>query len=137
LTRGNPFANKISIGGVSPLVPPLPGKIDGPVTGGIAKHGRFEGVDRKSVLHFVFLFSLMAGDASMTRADAFIGDNRNFQDILYDLVNWFFLFNFFIVLNLSVFRTYYSLENLEVTVRMGRALCSISRPSSESKNKTS
>ncbi|KAJ7935207.1 Chloroperoxidase [Mycena leptocephala] len=67
LTRGNPFANKISIGGASPLVPPLPGKIDGPVTGGIAKHGRFE------------------GDASMTRADAFIGDNRNFQDILYDL----------------------------------------------------
>jgi len=38
-----------------------------PETGGIAKHGRFE------------------GDASMTRADAFIGDNRNFQDILYDL----------------------------------------------------
>ncbi|KAJ7935205.1 Chloroperoxidase [Mycena leptocephala] len=67
LTRGNPFANKLSIGGASPLVPPLPGKIDGPVTGGIAKHGRFE------------------GDASMTRADAFIGDNRNFQDILYDL----------------------------------------------------
>ncbi|KAJ7655394.1 Chloroperoxidase [Mycena rosella] len=58
LTQGNPFANKISIGGVSPLVPPLPGQIDGPVTGGIAKHGRFE------------------GDASMTRADAFIGDNR-------------------------------------------------------------
>ena len=26
------------------------------------------------------------GDASMTRADAFIGDNRNFQDILYDFV---------------------------------------------------
>jgi hypothetical protein len=36
----------------------------------------------------------MAGDASMTRADAFIGDNRNFQDILYDLVNWVSLFNF-------------------------------------------
>ncbi|KAJ7772047.1 Chloroperoxidase [Mycena maculata] len=67
LTRGNPFVNKISIGGVSPLVPPLPGLIDGPVTGGIAKHGRFE------------------GDASMTRADAFIGDNRDFQNILYDL----------------------------------------------------
>ncbi|KAJ7575160.1 Chloroperoxidase [Mycena floridula] len=66
LTRGNPFVNKISIGGVSPLVPPLPGKIDGPETGGIAKHGRFE------------------GDASMTRADAFIGDNRNFQEALYD-----------------------------------------------------
>ncbi|KAJ7496829.1 Chloroperoxidase [Mycena latifolia] len=67
LTRGNPFINKLSIGGVSPLVPPLPGQIDGPETGGIAKHGRFE------------------GDASMTRADAFIGDNRDFQDILYDL----------------------------------------------------
>ncbi|KAF8146848.1 Chloroperoxidase [Mycena galopus ATCC 62051] len=67
LTRGNPFIDKLSIGGVSPLVPPLPGNIDGPVTGGIAKHGRFE------------------GDASMTRADAFIGDNRDFQDILYDL----------------------------------------------------
>jgi hypothetical protein len=67
LTRGNPFLDKLSIGGVSPLVPPLPGNIDGPVTGGIAKHGRFE------------------GDASMTRADAFIGDNRDFQDILYDL----------------------------------------------------
>jgi len=67
LTRGNPFIDKVSIGGVSPLVPPLPGQIDGPVTGGIAKHGRFE------------------GDASMTRADAFIGDNRDFQDILYDL----------------------------------------------------
>ncbi|KAK7057640.1 Cloroperoxidase [Favolaschia claudopus] len=67
LTRGNPFVNKVSIGGVSPLLPPLPGKIDGPVTGGIAKHGRFE------------------GDASMTRADAFIGDNRNFQEILFDM----------------------------------------------------
>ncbi|KAJ7270079.1 Chloroperoxidase [Mycena haematopus] len=64
LTRGNPFIDKLSIGGASSLVPPLPGKIDGPVTGGIAKHGRFE------------------GDASMTRADAFIGDNRDFQDIL-------------------------------------------------------
>ncbi|KAJ7188772.1 Chloroperoxidase [Mycena filopes] len=67
MTRGNPFIDRLSIGGASDLVPPLPGKIDGPVTGGIAKHGRFE------------------GDASMTRADAFIGDNRDFQDLLYDL----------------------------------------------------
>ncbi|KAF7351023.1 Cloroperoxidase [Mycena sanguinolenta] len=67
LTRGNSFIDQVSIGGVSPLIPPLPGEIDGPVTGGIAKHGRFE------------------GDASMTRADAFIGDNRGFQGILYDL----------------------------------------------------
>ncbi|KAF7339243.1 Cloroperoxidase [Mycena venus] len=67
VTRGNTFVNKISIGGVSPLVPPLPGNIDGPVTGGIAKHGRFE------------------GDASISRADAAIGDNRNFQEKVYDL----------------------------------------------------
>jgi hypothetical protein len=43
LLRGNPFVNKISIGGVSPLVPPLPGKIGSNVTGGLAKHGGFEG----------------------------------------------------------------------------------------------
>ncbi|KAJ7501580.1 hypothetical protein B0H11DRAFT_2224456 [Mycena galericulata] len=67
LTRGNPFANKICIGGVTPLVPRLPGNIDGEQPGGIAKHGRFE------------------GDASMTRADAFIGDNRYFQEDLYDM----------------------------------------------------
>ncbi|KAJ7579515.1 Chloroperoxidase [Mycena floridula] len=64
LARGNVFINKVSIGGVSPLVPPYPGEIDGPETGGIAKHGRSE------------------GDASMTRAD--IGDNRNFQENLFD-----------------------------------------------------
>ncbi|KAJ7844523.1 hypothetical protein B0H14DRAFT_2585180 [Mycena olivaceomarginata] len=34
LARGNAFVNKISIGGVSPLVPPLPGQIDGPETRG-------------------------------------------------------------------------------------------------------
>ncbi|KAJ7343255.1 hypothetical protein DFH08DRAFT_1009745 [Mycena albidolilacea] len=67
LARGNPSTNQVSIGRVSPLVPPLPGGIDGPSVGSIAKHGRFE------------------GDASITRADAFIGDNRDFQDILYDL----------------------------------------------------
>ncbi|KAJ7936147.1 Chloroperoxidase [Mycena leptocephala] len=67
MMRGNPFANTVSIGGSSPLVPSLPGNIGSPHPGGIALHGGFE------------------GDASMTRADAFIGDNRNFQDILYDL----------------------------------------------------
>ncbi|KAJ7258284.1 hypothetical protein C8J57DRAFT_1341595 [Mycena rebaudengoi] len=72
---GNPFVNKISIGGVSPLVPPLqvPGHIGSRVTGGLAKHGGFE------------------GDASMTRADVHIGDNRNFQDILYDLGDLLYL----------------------------------------------
>ncbi|KAJ6491761.1 hypothetical protein C8R47DRAFT_1070751 [Mycena vitilis] len=86
LTRGNPFINKLSIGGVSPLVPSLPGKIDGPVTGGIAKHGRFEGEEQKLVRFSSSLsLRITTGDASLTRADAFIGDNRDFQDILYDL----------------------------------------------------
>ncbi|KAJ7261525.1 Chloroperoxidase [Mycena rebaudengoi] len=67
LMRGNPFVNKLSIGGASPLVPPLPGHIGSKVTGGLARHGGFE------------------GDASITRADVHIGDNRNFQDLLYDL----------------------------------------------------
>ncbi|KAJ7629915.1 hypothetical protein B0H17DRAFT_1150379 [Mycena rosella] len=67
LTRGNPFVDKISIGGVSPFVPPLPGQIDGPETQGIAKHGRVE------------------GDASMTRSDVHIGDNRNFNQTLWDM----------------------------------------------------
>ncbi|KAJ7652694.1 Chloroperoxidase [Mycena polygramma] len=66
LTRGNPFVNKISIGGISPFVPPLPGRIDGPETQGIEKHGRVE------------------GDASMTRSDVHIGDNRNFNQTLWD-----------------------------------------------------
>ncbi|KAJ7265765.1 hypothetical protein C8J57DRAFT_1620915 [Mycena rebaudengoi] len=64
LTRGNPFVNKISIGGVSPFVPPLPFKIDGPKTQGIQKHGRVE------------------GDASISRSDVFIGDNRDFNQTL-------------------------------------------------------
>ncbi|KAJ7362952.1 Chloroperoxidase [Mycena albidolilacea] len=67
LTRGNPFVDKISIGGVSPLIPPLPGQIDGPETQGITKHGRVE------------------GDASMTRSDVHIGDNRNFNQTLWDM----------------------------------------------------
>ncbi|KAJ7336752.1 hypothetical protein DFH08DRAFT_813075 [Mycena albidolilacea] len=50
----------------SPL-PPLPGNIGSPHTSGVALHGGFE------------------GNASMTRAYAFIGDNHDFQDILYDL----------------------------------------------------
>ena len=55
LTRGNPLLNLVSIGGASPLVPPLPGAIDG-TPGGLSKHGRFE------------------GDVSMTRQDAALGD---------------------------------------------------------------
>ncbi|KAF7354130.1 Cloroperoxidase [Mycena venus] len=67
VSRGNVFANKISIGGESPLVPPSPGNIDGNTTFGIAKHGRFE------------------GDASISRADAFVGNNRAFQQPVFNL----------------------------------------------------
>jgi len=66
LSRGNAYLDLLSIGGPTKGVPPLPGNIDGPVAGGIATHGRFE------------------GDVSMTRQDAAIGDNRNFQVDLYD-----------------------------------------------------
>jgi len=67
LLRGNPFVNKISIGGVTPLVSPLPGNIGSPQTGGLAEHGGFE------------------GDGSITRADVHIGDNVHFNPLLYDL----------------------------------------------------
>ena len=43
LSRGNAYLNLLSIGGPAKEVPPLPGKIDGPVAGGLATHGRFEG----------------------------------------------------------------------------------------------
>jgi len=66
LARGNAFIDRVSIGGQSPLIPPLPGNLDGPAVLGLATHGRFE------------------GDVSMTRQDAAVGDNRNFQVDLYD-----------------------------------------------------
>ncbi|KAJ7772244.1 hypothetical protein B0H16DRAFT_1714451 [Mycena metata] len=66
LANGNQFINKISIGGVSEIVPPLPYGIDGPAVQGIAKHGRVE------------------GDASLSRSDVFIGDNRNFNQTLFN-----------------------------------------------------
>jgi len=66
MARGNAFIGKLSIGHSTPLVPPLPGMIDGPVAGGIAMHGRFE------------------GDVSMTRKDIHIGDSVNFQNSMFD-----------------------------------------------------
>ncbi|KZS95588.1 Cloroperoxidase [Sistotremastrum niveocremeum HHB9708] len=67
LARGNPEYNLLSIGGEDEQVPSLPVKVDGKCPrGGLAKHGRFE------------------GDVSMTREDAELGDDRNFQDNLYD-----------------------------------------------------
>lgn len=43
LARGNPYIGKLSIAHDASDIPPPPGKFDGPVAGGIAKHGRFEG----------------------------------------------------------------------------------------------
>ncbi|KAG6821129.1 hypothetical protein H0H93_006468 [Arthromyces matolae] len=65
LARGNPFINKLSIGLDTPLIPPLPGEIDGNKTRGLASHGRFE------------------GDVSMTRQDWAVGDNIHFQPELF------------------------------------------------------
>ncbi|KAH8806917.1 hypothetical protein DL96DRAFT_1717592 [Flagelloscypha sp. PMI_526] len=66
LARGNCYTNQLSIGGPSPLVPPLPNKLDGNVTKGITTHGRLE------------------GDVSLTREDFYLGDNVNFQKSLFD-----------------------------------------------------
>ncbi|KAG6915425.1 hypothetical protein DXG01_011574 [Tephrocybe rancida] len=69
LARGNAYINKLSLGQDTPLVPPLPGAIDGPKARGLSAHGRFE------------------GDGSMTRQDAAIGDNVHFQPKLFAEVN--------------------------------------------------
>jgi len=66
LARGNAYVDLLSIGLPTPLVPPLPDNLDGPQALGLATHGRFE------------------GDVSMTRSDAAIGDNRNFNQTLFD-----------------------------------------------------
>ncbi|KAG5722446.1 Aromatic peroxygenase [Termitomyces sp. T112] len=65
LARGNSYTDQLSIGLDTPLIPPLPGEIDGSTTRGLAAHGRFE------------------GDVSMTRQDWAIGDNINFQPDLF------------------------------------------------------
>ncbi|KDQ50980.1 hypothetical protein JAAARDRAFT_544016 [Jaapia argillacea MUCL 33604] len=65
LSRGNVLLDRVSLGLESPLVPPLPGNIDG-TPGGLGKHGRFE------------------GDVSMTREDFALGDNVHFQQDLYN-----------------------------------------------------
>ncbi|KDQ53209.1 hypothetical protein JAAARDRAFT_438096 [Jaapia argillacea MUCL 33604] len=65
LSRGNVLLDRVSLGLESPLVPPLPGNIDG-TPGGLGKHGRFE------------------GDVSMTRQDFDLGDNVHFQQDMYD-----------------------------------------------------
>ncbi|KZV89950.1 Cloroperoxidase, partial [Exidia glandulosa HHB12029] len=63
LVDGNPLTNLMSIGGSSRLTgpsPPAPA-----VVGGLSRHGTFE------------------GDASMTRSDAFLGDNHSFNETLF------------------------------------------------------
>jgi hypothetical protein len=72
LTRGNALLDRVSIGGESPLVPPLPNRIDG-TPGGLSRHGRFE------------------GDVSMTRQNAALaeGDGASFQPAMFkDLLGY-------------------------------------------------
>jgi hypothetical protein len=66
MARGNANTAMLSIGFESDKVPPLPGCIDGPVAGGLAMHGRFE------------------GDVSSTRPDHGVGDSVNFNSTIYD-----------------------------------------------------
>jgi hypothetical protein len=69
MTRGNANTGQLSIGGPSVDIPPLPGCIDGPVTGGLSTHGRFE------------------GDVSMTRQDAGIGSNTLLNQTSFNRVS--------------------------------------------------
>ncbi|KZW03092.1 Cloroperoxidase [Exidia glandulosa HHB12029] len=64
LVDGNPLTNLMSIGSTSSLTgaaPPKPALVSG-----LSTHGTFE------------------GDASMTRSDAFLGDNHSFNETLFD-----------------------------------------------------
>jgi hypothetical protein len=64
LVNGNPITNLMSIGGKTPLTgpdPPAPASV-----AGLQTHNVFE------------------GDTSMTRDDAFFGDNHNFDETLFD-----------------------------------------------------
>jgi len=64
LVDGNPLTNLLSIGGKTPLTgmdPPQPA-----IVGGLDTHAVFE------------------GDSSMTRGDAFFGDNHSFNETLFE-----------------------------------------------------
>jgi unspecific peroxygenase len=70
LLDGNPITDLLSIGSKTPKTgpdPPAPA-----IVGGLNNHGTFE------------------GDASMTRADAFFGDNHSFNPALFEEVSAFF-----------------------------------------------
>ncbi|KIJ50106.1 hypothetical protein M422DRAFT_160051 [Sphaerobolus stellatus SS14] len=64
LIDGNPVTNLMSIGGKSPLTGPDPPKPA--IAGGLNTHAGFE------------------GDASLTRADFFFGDNHSFNQTLFN-----------------------------------------------------
>ena len=66
LARGNANIDMLSIGHPSIDVPPLPGCIDGPEAGGLAKHGRFE------------------GDVSTSRTDHGVGDSVHFNSTMFN-----------------------------------------------------
>ncbi|KAJ7793511.1 hypothetical protein B0H14DRAFT_2622831 [Mycena olivaceomarginata] len=76
LTRGNPFVNKISIGGVLSFRTSPAGSNRWTSDTGNSKTRT--GRSRNA--------QLSKGDASITRADVHIGDNRNFNKTLWDTV---------------------------------------------------
>ena len=84
LVDGNPITNLMSIGGKSHLTgedPPDPA-----IVGGLDTHAVFEGRDYDR-LRYSWLDTLHStGDASMTRADAFFGDNHSFNQTLWNEV---------------------------------------------------
>lgn len=69
MARGNANTAMLSIGFNSTDVPPLPKCIDGPVAGGLAMHGRFE------------------GDVSTSRLDAGLGDPVTFDPDMFTQFN--------------------------------------------------
>jgi hypothetical protein len=87
LVDGNPITNLMSIGGKTAETgqnPQAPA-----IVGGLDTHAVFEGAPRyfwltyKTLTNGVMMF---IGDASMTRADAFFGDNHSFNQTLWDEV---------------------------------------------------
>ena len=75
----------------------------------------------------LFLLRLGAGDASMTRADMYIGDNVHFQNLLYDMVRCFGVLEVTVVHWPLLRRTCSNSDNMEATDQMATLPCSTSK----------
>jgi len=72
LAEGNINTGQLSIGYPDERIPPYPDCIDGPISGGLANHGRFE------------------GDISIGRQNHGVGDSVEFQDDRWDMLLRYF-----------------------------------------------